>query len=138
MSSAAYIYPLLEPTVRVRYKRGQQSLTSENLFDEFIYFACEHFRIKHHDFISKKRFRNLVEARQWACYFYRQFCNDYKIYPLSLTHMGNKLGNKDHATVLHSIRAMATTLEWAFVSKKMELNHAYDVFLELNAPKNND
>jgi len=136
MTSKAYIYPLLEPNVMLRYKRKAQSLTSNDVFDELIYFACERFRIKHHEFISKKRFRNLVEARQWACYFYRLYCKDYNLYPMSLTDMGKRIGNKDHSTVLHCIRTMETTLEWSWAGKKLELNSAYDDFLKLMRTKN--
>ena len=132
MTSQAYIYPLLDQKGRFKHKRKQQALTSNDIFDDFIFFACDHFKIKYRDFISKKRFKHLVEARQWVCYYYREYCNEYKIYPISLTDMGKRLGDRDHATIIHSIKTMAVTLEWAWVGKRIELSNAYDIYLQIN------
>jgi hypothetical protein len=109
-------------------KFSHEILTSENLFDEFIYFACEHFRIKHHDFISKKRFRNLVEARQWVCYYFTEYCNRMKLSKPTLGYIGEQIGGKDHATVLHAIGVIQNLLDTDRL-KKNEFTKLYNKYL---------
>ena len=51
---------------------------------------------------GRSRIRHLVTARQLAMYF----INKYKRPAWSLARIGVEVGNKDHATVLHSIRTI--------------------------------
>ncbi|WP_372472733.1 chromosomal replication initiator protein DnaA [Capnocytophaga sp. ARDL2] len=54
---------------------------------------------------SKTRTRNIVQARQMAMYFAKQYTN------LSLANIGSQIGKKDHATVLHALKTVENLLE---------------------------
>lgn len=56
----------------------------------------EYFNIKLSTLLSKKRVKNIVEARQIAIYLSRELTD------LSLPAIGDTFGGKDHTTILHS------------------------------------
>lgn len=58
--------------------------------------VCEYFNISREDLLSKSRKRQIVQARQIAMYLSRNLLN------CSLTAIGDGLGGKDHATVMHA------------------------------------
>ncbi|OGL45174.1 MAG: hypothetical protein A2149_09285 [Candidatus Schekmanbacteria bacterium RBG_16_38_11] len=66
--------------------------------DEIQRVVAEKFDIKVNDLKSKSRRRELVTPRQIAMYLARQLTNE------SLPQIGRKFGNKDHTTVIHSIK----------------------------------
>ena len=66
--------------------------------DEIKRVVAEKFDIKVNDLKSKSRRRELVTPRQIAMYLARQLTNE------SLPQIGRKFGNKDHTTVIHSIK----------------------------------
>jgi chromosomal replication initiator protein len=53
--------------------------------------------ISYEEMKSKKRDRELVEARHVSMYFLRKFTT------LSTTNIGKKFGGRDHSTVLHGL-----------------------------------
>ena len=67
--------------------------------DNILKFVSDHLRISTDEMRGKARWRAIVEARQIFCYICR------KLLPLSLRQIGNVI-NKDHATVLHSVKAI--------------------------------
>jgi hypothetical protein len=54
------------------------------------------------DFMSNRRTRNFVEARQLAYWFLRHHTK------LSTPQIGQMIGDRDHSTVLHGIRKVST------------------------------
>ncbi len=58
--------------------------------------VCDYFNITKDDLLSKTRKRQIVQARQIAMYMSRSLIN------CSLSVIGNEIGGKDHATVLHA------------------------------------
>lgn len=58
--------------------------------------VCEYFNISMRDLESPSRKRNIVQARQIAMYLCR------KLTAASLSTIGEQMGGKNHATVLHS------------------------------------
>ena len=58
--------------------------------------VCDYFNITRDDLLSKTRKRQIVQARQIAMYMSRSLIN------CSLSVIGNEIGGKDHATVLHA------------------------------------
>jgi chromosomal replication initiator protein len=68
---------------------------------EFIQkLVCEYFDIPLEKMHSKTRKREIVQARQLAMYFSKNFTKS------SLATIGSKCGNKDHATVLHACKTV--------------------------------
>ena len=61
---------------------------------------CDYFNIPHDKLNSKTRKREIVQARQLAMYFSKSFTKS------SLSAIGSKCGNKDHATVLHACKTV--------------------------------
>lgn len=61
-------------------------------------YTCDHYSVALNDMSSKRRFRSLVRPRQVAMYLAR------KLTKVSLIKIGQSLGGKDHATVMHGVR----------------------------------
>ena len=59
--------------------------------------VCEYFNITRETLLSKSRKRNIVQARQIAMYLSRSLISN-----CSLATIGQEIGGKDHATVLHA------------------------------------
>ena len=59
--------------------------------------VCEYFNISREDLLSKSRKRQIVQARQIAMYLSRNLISN-----CSLASIGQEIGGKDHATVLHA------------------------------------
>jgi len=83
----------------------------------------DYFNISATDFFSKTRKREIVQARQTAIYLSRRERDENKekhrigeiayndlSWDWSLSYIGKKTGNKDHATVLHSIKTVNNLL----------------------------
>ena len=70
--------------------------------DEIQRVVAEKFDIKVNDLKSKSRRRELVTPRQIAMYLARNLTNE------SLPQIGRKFGNKDHTTVIHSLKKVET------------------------------
>lgn len=73
---------------------------------EFIQsLICDYFKVELSDMQSKSRKRDIVQARQLAMYFAKKYTNS------SLTSIGIKIGNRDHATVLHAFKTIENLSE---------------------------
>ncbi len=60
--------------------------------------VCEYFGLKVQDIRSKKRTKDLANARQLAMYLSRKYTK------LSLSEIGDFFGGKEHATVIHACK----------------------------------
>ena len=68
--------------------------------------VCDYFNITRDDLLSRSRNRNIVQARQIAMFL----CRD-MISHCSLSTIGNELGGKDHATVLHACNTVSDLMQ---------------------------
>lgn len=66
---------------------------------------CDHFKIPGELLQTKTRKREVVQARQLAMYFSKNYTK------YSLAYIGNQIGKKDHATVLYACKAVADLME---------------------------
>ncbi len=67
--------------------------------------VCQYFDIPLERLKSKSRKRETVQARQLAMFFSKRFTKS------SLAVIGNKCGNKDHATVLHACKTVKNLVD---------------------------
>lgn len=67
--------------------------------------VSEYFNIQTDAIISKSRKREIVQARQIAMYFSKNYTKE------SLANIGAQFGGKDHATVLHAHRTVSNLME---------------------------
>ncbi|NPA36866.1 MAG: chromosomal replication initiator protein DnaA [Chlorobi bacterium] len=67
--------------------------------------VCDYYGLEMGTFQSKTRKREIVQARQIAMYFSKTLTNS------SLASIGSKIGNKDHATVLHACKTINNLME---------------------------
>ena len=67
--------------------------------------VCEYFKVKMEDIQSKTRKRDVVQARQLAMYFAKQYTK------ASLASIGKQIGKRDHATVLHACKTVKNLQE---------------------------
>ena len=80
--------------------------TSRDITIDYIQkVVCDYFDISVESIQSRTRKREIVQARQIAMYFSKQFTKA----PLSL--IGIRCGNKDHATVLHACKTVTNLIE---------------------------
>jgi len=73
-----------------------------------IEFVCERYLISFEDLQSKSRRRDRMEARQ-VCHW--MIKNKVCYNSLSLSAIGSIIGGKDHATVMHSVKAINNLIE---------------------------
>lgn len=67
--------------------------------------VCEYFKIPIEEVQSKTRKRDIVQARQLAMYFSKKYTQS------SLANIGEKIGKRDHATVLHACKTVKNLSE---------------------------
>ena len=78
--------------------------------------VADYYKLKISDLHSKKRSRNIARPRQVAMALARDLTQ------ISLPDIGDAFGNRDHTTVLHACRTIATLRE-----KNTDLNRDYHV-----------
>lgn len=67
--------------------------------------VCDYYKLPLDTILTKSRKREVVQARQVAMYFSKNFT------PASLSTIGMKNGNRDHATVLHACKTVNNFLD---------------------------
>ena len=67
--------------------------------------VCEHLNIEADRFNSSERTREIAQARQIAMYLAKQHTK------APLTSIGAAIGGRNHATVLHSCKAVSNLIE---------------------------
>jgi chromosomal replication initiator protein len=67
--------------------------------------VCNYFSVSEKEILGQKRERDIVQARQITMYLIRQMTD------LSLPDIGKAVGNKEHSTVLHSIKKVEDNLQ---------------------------
>jgi len=77
----------------------------ELTLDKIQQVVCEHFKISGELLQTKTRKREVVQARQLAMYFGKNYTK------YSLSYIGNQIGKKDHATVLYACKAVTDLME---------------------------
>lgn len=82
-------------------KKQTEELTVEKIQE----VVCEHFHISSELLQTKTRKREVVQARQLAMYFSKNYTK------YSLSYIGNQIGKKDHATVLYACKAVTDLME---------------------------
>ena len=91
------ITPLLAARVIEKFvKSSPREITVEYIQK----LVCEYFDIPLERIHSKTRKREIVQARQLAMFFSKNYTKS------SLATIGSKCGNKDHATVLHACKTV--------------------------------
>ena len=78
-----------------------KTITIEHIRD----VVCDHFGLKIEEMLSKRRDRQLAQARQIAMYLAKNFTQH------SLSAIGATIGKRDHATVLHACKVVADLME---------------------------
>jgi chromosomal replication initiator protein len=72
--------------------------------------VCEYYNLNIKDIQTKSRKREIVQARQIAMYLARKYTKN------SLSSIGEQIGNRDHATVLHACKTIDDLL---YIDKSM-------------------
>ncbi|MBR1742768.1 MAG: chromosomal replication initiator protein DnaA [Lachnospiraceae bacterium] len=73
------------------------NLKRQITIDYILEMVADHFNIPINDILSKSRKGDIVYARHICMYLCRSLTGN------SLVEIGNKIGNRDHSTVLHSV-----------------------------------
>lgn len=92
----------------------QEEVTLDKVQDT----VCNYFNITRETLLSKSRKRQIVQARQIAMYLSRNHISN-----CSLSTIGNELGGKDHATVLHA----CTTVSDLMTTDKLFRQYVTDI-----------
>lgn len=92
---------LAKEILKVYVKITQREIT----IDHIIKVVCEHLSVDFDRFKSTDRTREIAQARQIAMYLSKQHTK------APLTSIGAAIGGRNHATVLHSCKAVSNLLE---------------------------
>ncbi len=92
---------LAKEILKVYVKINQKEIT----IDRIIEVVCEHLNLDFARFNSTERTREIAQARQIAMYLAKQHTK------APLTAIGAAIGGRNHATVLHSCKAVTNLLE---------------------------
>lgn len=92
---------LAKDILKVYVKLTQREIT----IDHIVKVVCEYFEIDVDTFNSAKRTRDVAQARQVAMYLSKQHTK------APLTVIGSSIGGRNHATVLHSCKAVADMMD---------------------------
>lgn len=92
---------LAKEILKVYVKLYQKEISIEQI----IKVVCEHLNIEADRFNSSERTREIAQARQIAMYLAKQHTK------APLTSIGAAIGGRNHATVLHSCKAVSNLIE---------------------------
>ncbi|MDR2936575.1 MAG: chromosomal replication initiator protein DnaA [Rikenellaceae bacterium] len=92
---------LAKEILKVYVKYTRKEITIDNICE----CVCQHFSLSAEKFGSKKRTREIAQARQVAMYLSKSHTK------ASLTAIGTAIGGKNHATVLHACKAINNLME---------------------------
>lgn len=92
---------LAKDILKVYVKLTQREIT----IDHIVKVVCEYYNIELDTFNSQKRTRDVAQARQVAMYLSKQHTK------APLTVIGSSIGGRNHATVLHSCKAVADMMD---------------------------
>ncbi|MEW6057583.1 MAG: chromosomal replication initiator protein DnaA [Bdellovibrionota bacterium] len=101
LSGSEISLDLAKQLLRNMIKEPSNTITPDAIQDA----VARHFAIKVSDLKSRERSRRVSLPRQIAMYLIRKYCD--KSYP----DIGILLGGKDHSTVLHGVKAIASDIE---------------------------
>jgi chromosomal replication initiator protein len=92
---------LAKDILKVYVKLTQREIT----IDHIVKVVCEYYGIEMETFNSTKRTRDVAQARQVAMFLAKQHTKS------PLTVIGSSIGGRNHATVLHSCKAVADMMD---------------------------
>jgi len=107
--------------------------------DKIITLLCNYYQMSLVDLTESRRFRPLVEKRQYFCWVFRQLKKDNsELYDnnhlFSLYEIGDIL-NYDHATVIHSVKAINNLMETDKAKRLEYTKLKEEIFNILNTEK---
>jgi chromosomal replication initiator protein len=92
---------LAKDILKVYVKLTQREITIESI----VKIVCDYYNIELDTFNSAKRTRDVAQARQVAMYLSKQHTKS------PLTVIGTSIGGRNHATVLHSCKAVVDMMD---------------------------
>jgi len=93
--------PLAQRVINQTVRLEKKQITLEKIQD----IVCKYFEIDMDLVHSKSRKREIVQARHVAMFLSKKYTS------LSYAHIGNMIGKRDHATVLHAVKAIQDALD---------------------------
>ncbi len=106
---------LAEQILRRAVKTEKKPITVDLILER----VCEYFKVTQDEIFTKSRKQNIVQVRQIAMYLTQKHTN------LSSARIGALIGNRNHATVLHSCKLVQDRLhvDKAFKAKVEEIEN---------------
>ncbi len=86
-------------------KRIKKTESKEITIDSIIKTVCQHYDVNEEYLQTKSRKKDIVLIRQIAMYFSKKYTSN------SLERIGQAIGGRDHATVLHAYKLIKTQCE---------------------------
>lgn len=93
--------PLAEKIVSRTVKMEKKPITIELILEK----TCEYFNIKQEDIFTASRKQSIVQVRQIAMYLAQKYTK------ISSARIGVLIGNRNHATVLHSCKVVEDRIQ---------------------------
>ncbi len=95
---------------------------------DILEIVCSYYGLDFNLLLGKSRKSNIVKARQIYCYFCRILTND------SLAKIA-KIINKDHATVMHSVKKLKNEMD-VYPKLSTEITLIYGIIMSKSASQN--
>jgi chromosomal replication initiator protein len=92
---------LTQRVVSQSIKIEERKITIEKIQDT----VSNYYKVELCDIHSKSRKREIVQARQISMFLSKKYTD------FSLAHIGHKIGNRDHATVLHACKTVQDSID---------------------------
>jgi chromosomal replication initiator protein len=120
-----YIYPglkieFLDSRQHPYLKKSKMVITEEQIFD----IVGHEYGLTKEEIISRSRKRECVESRHLMAYIIKRKTR------FSLKHIGERLGGRDHTTIIHSVRTFEDLFETDSVFRERSENIFYRVGID--------
>lgn len=93
-------------------KRGSQTVSKSITLEQIVDNACAYFGLHQEEIYGKSRKAPIVLARQVSMYLAQQYTK------MTASKIGIQIGNRNHATVLHSVRTIEQKMKTDATLKK--------------------
>jgi chromosomal replication initiation ATPase DnaA len=93
----------LEELIRERDADNGERLQLKDIMSS----VCNYYQVPARDIFGTRRYRHYVRPRQIVCYIAKLHIPD-----ITLKEIGKYLGNRDHSTVIHSVRSVEDEMSY--------------------------
>jgi len=109
-------------------------MTNEEKINEAFMIVYTLTGITQEQIKSKSRLRPIAQARHLFCYVLRKnYLDNSTLYPFSLKEIGKQIGNRDHSTVINSLRELQDLMD-SYEDVRLQVATAVSMVTDIAEP----